>query len=199
MNVARRSGGTRLMLLVAAAAALAGCGQRGDLYLPTPSRAVVPQATLHYQLVGTGPQTVVLLQEAGASRETWDGVMPELTRTHRVLRYDLRGSGQPDRSRGSVRIEDEVADLAGLLDSLGIGEPVTLVGGETGTAIALRFAADHPQRTRAVLALSPATGAAHADGNRADAYAAALQAGRVMAIQSPDSLAPLLRGFLARP
>lgn len=246
MTAARRRGGTWPVLL-AATAALGACGQRGDLYLPASQKSAVPavtgihevtppdvahpglqfarlpQASLHYQLTGNGPRTLVLLHELGTSLETWDSVMPELTRNHRVLRYDLRGFGRSDRIRGSIRMEDEVADLAGLLDSLDIREPVTLVGGAVGAAVALRFAADHPQRARAVLAISPSTGVAPAnraanfanadllesigtrafvDGRFGDIYPAVLQAGhddrvaRFRALQyanDPASMAATLR------
>jgi 3-oxoadipate enol-lactonase len=89
------------------------------------------------------------------SLESWDDIIGELSRAHRVLRYDLRGFGLSEKLRGAVTIEDEVDDLRGLLDHLGIAGPVTLVGGAVGGAIALRFAAAQPQRVAAVMALSP--------------------------------------------
>jgi 3-oxoadipate enol-lactonase len=116
----------------------------------------VNQTSLRYELSGTGPRVVVLLHELGMSLESWDDVVGELSQAHRVLRYDLRGFGLSEKLRGSVTIEDEVEDLRALLDRLGIAEPVTLVGGAVGGAIALRFAAAHPNRAAAVMALSPA-------------------------------------------
>ena len=116
--------------------------------------AQVNQTSLRYQLAGTGPRTIVLLHELGMSLESWDDIVSELSRSHRVLRYDLRGFGLSEKLRGAVTIEDEVDDLRGLLDTLGMTEPVTLVGGALGGAIALRFAAAEPQRVAAVMALS---------------------------------------------
>ena len=116
--------------------------------------AQVNQTSLRYQLTGTGARTIVLLHELGLTLESWDDVIGELSRTLRVLRYDLRGFGLSEKLRGAVTIEDEVEDLRALLDDLGISEPVTLVGGAVGGAIALRFAAAHPQRVAAVMALS---------------------------------------------
>jgi 3-oxoadipate enol-lactonase len=151
---------------------LTACGQRGDLYLPTPGRTAVPaagattvrpapqfaelpQARLRYQLLGSGARTLVLIHEMGTALESWDNIVDELARDHRVLRYDLRGFGQSSKIRGDIRMDDEVADLAGLLDSLQIRGPVTLVGGALGAAVALQFAAAHPQRAEAVFAISP--------------------------------------------
>ena len=128
-------------------------GQSGA---PTTGFAHVNQTSLRYQLAGTGPRTIVLLHELGMSLESWDDVVNELSHPHRVLRYDLRGFGLSEKLRGVVTIDDQVDDLRTLLDSLGITEPVTLVGGALGGAIALRFAAAQPQRVAAVMALSPA-------------------------------------------
>ena len=118
--------------------------------------AQVNQTSLRYQLAGNGPRTIVLLHELGMSLESWDDIVGELSSAHRVLRYDLRGFGLSEKLRGAVTIEDEVEDLRALLDHLRIPEPVTLVGGALGGAIALRFAAAQPQRAAAVMALSPA-------------------------------------------
>lgn len=85
-----------------------------------------------------------------------DDVVDELSGAHRVLRYDLRGFGLSEKLRGVVTIEDEVEDLRALLDSLGLAQPVTLIGGAVGGAVALRLASMHPQRVAAVMALSPA-------------------------------------------
>lgn len=111
---------------------------------------------LRYELTGSGPSTVVLLHEMSMSLESWDDVVPALTPNRRVLRYDLRGFGLSERIRGAITMEDEVADLRALLDALGIGGKVTLVGGAVGAAIALQFAAEHPERVNGVVAISPA-------------------------------------------
>ena len=118
--------------------------------------AQVNQTSLRYELRGSGPRTLVLLHELGLSLESWDGIVGELSRTNRVLRYYLRGFGLSEKLRGAVSIDDEIDDLRALLDHLGIPEPVTLIGGAVGGAIALRFAAAQPQRVAAVMALSPA-------------------------------------------
>lgn len=134
------------------------------------------KTSLRYELAGTGGRTVVLLHEAVMSLESWDLVMPDLTKEHRVLRYDLRGFGLSEKIRGAVTIQDEVEDLRGLVDALNIQGKVTLIGGALGGAVALAFAATYPQRVQGIVALSPATGVP-APG-RAGAMAAAARADR---------------------
>lgn len=111
---------------------------------------------LRYELSGKGPGTVVLLHEMGTSLETWDYVLPEIARNHRVLRYDLRGFGLSQRVRSPLTMEDEMGDLRGLLETLEIRGKVTLIGGAVGGAIALSYAAAHPEQVKAVVAISPA-------------------------------------------
>jgi 3-oxoadipate enol-lactonase len=137
--------------------------------------AHVNGTTLRYQLTGSGPQLIVLLHEMGMTLETWDSIVPELARTHRVLRYDLRGFGLSEKLRGAVTFDDEIEDLRTLLNEVGERGPVILVGGAVGGAIALRFAAAYPQRTRAVFAVSPAAGVASANRPASLANAAALE------------------------
>jgi pimeloyl-ACP methyl ester carboxylesterase len=95
-----------------------------------------------------------------------------------------------------VTIDDEVADLHSLLDNLGITERVTLVGGALGGAIALRFAAAHPQRVTAVMALSPAGDVAPASRSAYLARAARLERLGVRAdldATREDTYPPILR------
>jgi 3-oxoadipate enol-lactonase len=111
---------------------------------------------LRYELSGHGKDTVVLLHEVSTSLESWDFVVPELELTHRVLRYDLRGFGLSERTHGMLSMDDEMEDLRALLAALGIHDRVTLVGGAIGGAIALDFAAVHPELVNGVAAISPA-------------------------------------------
>jgi pimeloyl-ACP methyl ester carboxylesterase len=156
----------RTVLALVLATLLTGCGQKGALYLPITTKSVVAPlvsdqladingVSLRYQLSGMGSRSIVLLHAAGMTLESWDDVMPMLNTSHRVLRYDLRGSGRSAKIDGAVTLDDAVADLRGLLDRVGFNQPVTLVGGAVGAAIALRFASTYPEHANAVLALSP--------------------------------------------
>lgn len=118
--------------------------------------AKVNGVQLRYELSGKGADTVVLLHEMGTSLETWDYVLPEISRSHSVLRYDLRGFGLSERVRAPLSMEDEMGDLRALLEALNIRGKVTLIGGAVGGAIALSYAATYPDQVKAVVAISPA-------------------------------------------
>ena len=60
--------------------------------------------------------------------------------------YDLRGHGMSERPATGYAVATLVADLAALLDALGLAHPVALVGNSFGGLLALAFAAAHPAR-----------------------------------------------------
>lgn len=130
---------------------------------------------LRCELSGSGSRTVVLIHEMGGSLESWDEVVPRLTASRRVLRYDTRGAGLSQKVRGALAIDTMVDDLAALLDALGITGKVALAGIAVGGAIALHAAARLPRRIAAAVVGSPAIGIA------ADRRAAVLE--RVEAIE----------------
>jgi 3-oxoadipate enol-lactonase len=157
--------------------------------------------TLRYELSGKGDRTLVLVHEMGGSLESWDDVVPRFAASRRVLRYDTRGAGMSQKVRGKLGIDTMADDIAALLDHLGIAGKVALAGIAVGGAIALHFAARHPDRAGAVAVGSPATGIAP------DRRAAALErvakveaAGMAFAVENAmlGGYAPELRGDIAR-
>src|SRR5204862_6822502 len=113
-------------------------------------------ASLRYELSGSGSETVVLIHEVGGLIESWDDAVGAFQRSFRVLRYDQRGFGLSEKTR-LITMDGIVADLAALLDALGLRAPVHLAGCAMGAAISLAFAGRHPTRVSRVVAASPAT------------------------------------------
>lgn len=105
---------------------------------------------LHYRLEGRGPD-VVLIHAFQMDLREWDGVVPTLTGSRRVLRYDVRGHGT---SKVDGDLPSTVVDLLGLLDELKIQRP-TLVGLSMGATIALDFTVTHPDRVDRLVLVSP--------------------------------------------
>jgi pimeloyl-ACP methyl ester carboxylesterase len=66
-------------------------------------------------------------------------------KTDTVL-FDMRGHGRSERPPDGYRIDDGIEDLLGILDALGIDEPVHLVGNSFGGTIALAAALSRPER-----------------------------------------------------
>jgi 3-oxoadipate enol-lactonase len=112
---------------------------------------------LRYEVGGTGRVPLVLIHELGGSLEFWDPVLSAFQQTFRVLRYDLRGFGMSEKVK-SLRLDDLLGDLVGLLDTLAMTDPCHVVGPALGAGIALAFAARYPSRVRRLVVSSPATG-----------------------------------------
>jgi pimeloyl-ACP methyl ester carboxylesterase len=121
-------------------------------------------ATLHGQDlcfldVGSGPG-VMLIHGLLGSHRSWDGVVGELSREHRVLAPDLFGHGGSAKPRGDYSLGAHAATLRDLLDRLGV-ERTSLVGHSLGGGIALQFCYLFPDRVdRLVLVSSGGLGRA---------------------------------------
>jgi pimeloyl-ACP methyl ester carboxylesterase len=68
-----------------------------------------------------------------------------------AILYDLRGHGRSERTERGYSTHQAVADLAGLLDELGVAEPVHLVGNSYGGLIAARMAVAAPERVASLV------------------------------------------------
>jgi pimeloyl-ACP methyl ester carboxylesterase len=68
-----------------------------------------------------------------------------------VILYDLRGHGLSERPRTGYRVSDSVADLAAILDILGVDGPVHLLGNSYGGTVALGFAVAYPERVASMV------------------------------------------------
>jgi pimeloyl-ACP methyl ester carboxylesterase len=110
--------------------------------------ARVNGVTLHTQLLGDGPPLAMLHGLLVGSLASWYfTAAPVLSRSHRVLLYDLRGHGKSERAPGGYDLATLAADLEGLLERFHAG-PLSLVGQSYGALVALRFALDRPERVQ---------------------------------------------------
>jgi 3-oxoadipate enol-lactonase len=116
--------------------------------------AHVNGSRLSYVLEGAPGRSVVLLSHPlGANLDIWGYQVPLLRPSFQLLRLDLRGHGRSDAPPEAYRLQDLAADVAGLLDHLGILQ-VTFVGLSVGGMIAQVFALEHPDRVSALVLCS---------------------------------------------
>jgi 3-oxoadipate enol-lactonase len=93
---------------------------------------------------GGGP-SLTFIHQLGGDLSVWDQMAGYFRDDYAVLRYDVRGHGATAASADPFGVGDLAADLAALLDALGI-EQTHLVGLSMGGMIAQQFALDHPSR-----------------------------------------------------
>jgi pimeloyl-ACP methyl ester carboxylesterase len=75
----------------------------------------------------------------------WRHWLQRLGERHTVVRYDERGCGLSDREVGEPSLETWVADLETVVNAHGV-DRFTLLGISQGAAIAVAYAARHPDR-----------------------------------------------------
>lgn len=91
----------------------------------------------------------------------WRHWYAELSRHHRLVRYDERGNGMSQRDVDDVSFDTWVRDLETVVDAAGL-DRFPLLGISRGGAIAIAYAAWHPERvTHLVLYGAFAVGLTH--------------------------------------
>jgi len=116
--------------------------------------AKVNGVRLFYEINGTGEVPLVLVHGSWDSHNDWDRVVPRLANSFRVLTYDRRGHSKSERSTGQGSVREDVADLAALIEHLGLG-PAWVVGNSFGASITLRLASLHPKLFRGIIGHEP--------------------------------------------
>src|SRR5881296_2687374 len=97
------------------------------------------------------PEPVMLIHGNDESSTEWYGWVPRMAQEYRLIRPDLPGLGHSNVPRG---FQYSLATLATfvtqVMDKAGI-DSAHIIGAKTGGAVAMRFAADYPKRTRSLV------------------------------------------------
>jgi len=107
-------------------------------------------ARIAYATMGSGPPLVRTAHflthlEFELRTPVWRPWLAEYSRSHTLVRYDQRGCGLSDREPVDLSFEAMVADLESVVDAAGL-DRFPLVGASQGGAIAIAYAARHPER-----------------------------------------------------
>ncbi|MFG1999441.1 alpha/beta fold hydrolase [Spirillospora sp. NPDC048911] len=101
---------------------------------------------------------LLLVHGYAADSQDWAWHIAGLTAAgHRVIAPDLRGHGHSSAPATGYSPEDLAADLAALLDHLGLDQ-VIAVGHSMGGMVASALAVERPGRVRALVCVDPAYG-----------------------------------------
>ena len=110
---------------------------------------------LAYAVHGSGPPLVRVATwlshlEFDWESPVWRHWVQRLGERHTVLRYDERGCGLSDSNIGDPSVEVWVGDLETVIDAVGL-ERFALLGVSQGAAIAVAYAARHPDRVSSLV------------------------------------------------
>lgn len=108
---------------------------------------------------------LMLIHPLGADRRFWAACRTAFGPGVRTVACDLRGAGRSPRPAGPLTLETSVADLEVVRERID-AERIVVVGCAVGAMIAALYAAQHPERTAALVMANPGiriTEAASAD------------------------------------
>lgn len=111
---------------------------------------------VHHEEAGSAESpAVVFANSLGTDLRVWDSFLPHLPKRFRLVRYDMRGHGLTDETPGPYTVPGLAADLARLLDRLGI-EGALLCGLSIGGMVAQELAVARPDLVRGLVLMDTA-------------------------------------------
>lgn len=107
--------------------------------------------TIHCQVDGPeGGAPLLLMHALGTRLELWDGLVEALARTHRTIRYDMRGHGRSSVPAGEYALGDLGGDAVRVLDATGVDRAL-VCGISIGGLTAMWLGIHRPERVRALV------------------------------------------------
>lgn len=106
---------------------------------------------LAYEVTGDGPRTVLLVHGWMTTGDVWDDLIPNLNKAGmRLVKVDLRGTGQSGAATGGFAFEQLSADLLAVADAVG-AERFVAVGHSMGGQIVQHLGAHHSNRVEGLV------------------------------------------------
>jgi 3-oxoadipate enol-lactonase len=109
------------------------------------------------EIDGDGPEVMVMMHGLGGSTNYFQPLVSAFAKIYKIIRFDLKGMGRtgPDpHKKRRITIPAYVEDLETILDQEKV-ENAILVGHSLGSVVAMHFAAKHPSRVSALVAIGP--------------------------------------------
>lgn len=91
-----------------------------------------------------------MIHGIGSTGASWEAAIPALAEVVTPIALDLRGHGDSGKPDHGYLYDDYIDDLDGVLDALGIEQPL-LMGHSLGGIVALWWAARHPNRAAGIV------------------------------------------------
>jgi pimeloyl-ACP methyl ester carboxylesterase len=108
---------------------------------------------LYYEMAGAGPY-LILLHAGIADSRMWDAQIEFFSKSHRVLRYDMRGFGQSPASDADFAHHQDLHDLLRYLNIT----RCHLIGVSLGASTALNFVLAYPAMVHSLVLVASREG-----------------------------------------
>ncbi|MER5301055.1 alpha/beta hydrolase [Streptomyces lasiicapitis] len=106
--------------------------------------------------VGRGPALLLAHGAGGSVDANFGPVLPALAAAHRAVAVDYPGSGETPRAKAPLTLDTLADELIAAADAEG-ADTFALAGYSLGSAVAVRAAARHPSRVKALILTAPFT------------------------------------------
>ena len=116
--------------------------------------ATVNGIRIHYTRTGGDKPALVLLHGITDSGLCWRRTAIALESDYDIIMVDARGHGLSDKPATGYTANDYAGDIAGLIESLGVG-PALVMGHSLGGMTTATLAANHPQLVRGAVLEDP--------------------------------------------
>jgi 3-oxoadipate enol-lactonase len=113
--------------------------------------ATTPSGRIAYALSGPEDgEPVLMIMGLAGSGEMWFRLLPHISREHRAIVLDNRGTGGSSPANRPLKMADMVDDALAVLDSAGV-RSAHVLGASMGGMIAQHLALDHRGRVRSLI------------------------------------------------
>lgn len=110
-------------------------------------------ATVWYEVVGQGPDLVLVSGTGGNMHSNWDHLLPQFSKSRRVLLVDYSGSGKTLDSHPRLTVEILAEQVLAAAQAAGM-ERFDLVGYSLGTCVSMYIATMYPEKMRSLVLLA---------------------------------------------
>src|SRR6476646_6973166 len=142
----------RLILLIAVM--LIGCSSSGQQIKPSNSGyAPVNGINVYYEVYGEGRPLVLLHGAFYTIEMNWAQLIPELSKTRKVIAIEMQGHGHSPYSDRELSITTLASDVEKVMDYLKI-DSADVAGFSMGGSVAYQFAVQSPKRLRKLVIIS---------------------------------------------
>ncbi|HEU4538404.1 MAG TPA: alpha/beta fold hydrolase, partial [Polyangiaceae bacterium] len=156
--------------------------------------------SIAYQVTGEGPVDLLFVPGIASHVEAFHALpgytrlLSMLGRFARVITFDKRGNGLSDRVAEAPSLYERIDDVRAVLDAVG-SRRTALFGLSEGGAMSILFAAEHPERTTALVLFGSLARALAAPGYDAGFPPAAYEAFCAGVVQAWGTGGPLTHFF----
>ncbi|WP_114939442.1 alpha/beta fold hydrolase [Mucilaginibacter endophyticus] len=108
---------------------------------------------VYYEVYGTGRPIVLLHGAFMTIADNWGQLIPELSKTRKVIAIEMQGHGHTQFSERKLSHTAMASDVEGVMDHLKI-DSADVVGYSMGGSIAYKFAIQSPKRVKKLVIIS---------------------------------------------